>query len=459
MYDIRDFGVTLCALLLAPGGGGQQSPWPAPVSNAGMTWDSATGQVLLYGGMRDRGVHGDSILWAWNGIRWSGLGDGAPGARSGLILVSDPRDNRVLLYGGQNRASQFDDTWEWRGGRWSRIATSGPGARHMTAGAFDPTRNQLVLFGGYSVEGKAMLSDTWMFDGSAWTRRAESGPPARAGHTMGFDPGLGRVILMGGADAQGRHFSDSWSWDGHRWTSLGAGPAITPNTQMVPIPGGGMATFGGWDGNRPSGAVFLWNGTRWESREQPGGPSPRMETAIAFDPSRGKVVLFGGSDANGSKLGDLWEYDGRSWLAVGSPSGPVFTTTGAFFALSVPDLDASIRWYSEKLGLSVVMRPPREEKSEVAVLEGNGLTVELLRMTDAVPLSRAAPGLSANYLVHGFFKAGIVVDDFDRTLETLRARGVEIAIGPFPARPGQRANVIVRDNGGNLIQFFGKDVP
>jgi hypothetical protein len=58
--------------------------------------------------------------------------------------------------------------------------------------------------------------------------------------------------------------------------------------------------------------------------------------------------------------------------------------------------------------------------------------------------------------VHGYFKAGIVVDDYDTTLEALRARGVEIAMGPFPARPGQRANVIVRDNAGNLIQFFGK---
>jgi hypothetical protein len=29
--------------------------------------------------------------------------------------------------------------------------------------------------------------------------------------------------------------------------------------------------------------------------------------------------------------------------------------------------------------------------------------------------------------------------------------------GPYPARPGQRANVIVRDNAGNLIQCFGTE--
>jgi hypothetical protein len=58
--------------------------------------------------------------------------------------------------------------------------------------------------------------------------------------------------------------------------------------------------------------------------------------------------------------------------------------------------------------------------------------------------------------VHGIFKAGVVVDDYDVTLATLRARGVDIAIGPFPARNGQRANFIVRDNAGNFIQFFGR---
>jgi catechol 2,3-dioxygenase-like lactoylglutathione lyase family enzyme len=137
---------------------------------------------------------------------------------------------------------------------------------------------------------------------------------------------------------------------------------------------------------------------------------------------------------------------------------PIFTTRGAFVALSVPDLEASTKWYSEKLGLTVVMRPPKQDKSSVAVLEGNGLIVELLQRDDAVPLRQAPPSLEASYRVHGIFKAGLIVDDFDKTLAALRSRGVEIAIGPFPASPTQRANVIVKDNAGNLIQFFGPSV-
>lgn len=135
---------------------------------------------------------------------------------------------------------------------------------------------------------------------------------------------------------------------------------------------------------------------------------------------------------------------------------PPFRTSGAFFALSVADLAASSRWYREKLGLRIVMEPPRTNDAAVTVLEGGGLIVELLQHKDAKSLAATAPAVRENYKVHGFFKSGLIVDDFDRTVSALRARGVEIAYGPFPKSATQRANVIVRDNAGNLIQFFGR---
>ena len=133
-----------------------------------------------------------------------------------------------------------------------------------------------------------------------------------------------------------------------------------------------------------------------------------------------------------------------------------FQTSGAFFALSVPDVAVSARWYREKLGLKVILEPPRSSDASVIILEGGGLIVELLQHNAAKPLRTIAPDVRENYKVHGFFKSGLIVEDFDRTLAALRARGVEIAMGPFPKSAKQRANVIVRDNAGNLIQFFGK---
>jgi len=133
-----------------------------------------------------------------------------------------------------------------------------------------------------------------------------------------------------------------------------------------------------------------------------------------------------------------------------------FTATGAFFALSVKDLEASSAWYSEKLGLKVTTNLPKQGKTSVAILEGGSLIVELIQNDDALPLNVVAPSVTDNILVHGIFKAGVIVDDLDKLVAVFKQRGVEIAFGPFPSRPDQRSNVIIKDNSGNLIQFFGK---
>ena len=136
-----------------------------------------------------------------------------------------------------------------------------------------------------------------------------------------------------------------------------------------------------------------------------------------------------------------------------------FTGKGAFFALSVADLDASAKWYLEKLDLGVVFRTPKTEsvRSSVMVLAGSGLLVELIETEHSSPLSKAAPGIKDRTLIQGITKTGLIVDNFDRTLAALRERNVPILMGPYPAHDstGLR-NFIIEDNAGNLIQFFGK---
>ncbi len=141
--------------------------------------------------------------------------------------------------------------------------------------------------------------------------------------------------------------------------------------------------------------------------------------------------------------------------ADASSEPPFEAVTGAFFALSVADMAASAEWYSEKLGLKVVTEVPKRNESAVTVLEGGGLTVELIEHDDALPLSKAAPASAGALFLHGIFKVGVVVEDFEKAVALLRSRGVEIVHGPFPARADQPANILIRDNSGNLIQLFG----
>src|SRR5216683_3479828 len=52
------------------------------------------------------------------------------------------------------------------------------------------------------------------------------------------------------------------------------------------------------------------------------GPSPRGGPAMAYDATRGRSVLFGGSNGSGSYFADTWLHDGASWtqLQVSGPS-------------------------------------------------------------------------------------------------------------------------------------------
>ncbi len=139
-----------------------------------------------------------------------------------------------------------------------------------------------------------------------------------------------------------------------------------------------------------------------------------------------------------------------------APTGGLPPVRGAFFAISVPDLAASAHWYAETFGLHATVQVPHANGVAVTILEGNGLIVELLQHDGAMPLTSAAPGVHDPMMVHGPVKAGFIVDDFDAALATLRSHRVEIAYGPYSARPPQHANVIIRDNAGNLIQLFGR---
>jgi hypothetical protein len=104
----------------------------------------------------------------------------------------------------------------------------------------------------------------------------------------------------------------------------------------------------------------------------------------------------------------------------------------------------------------VVLEPPAAGGATAVILEGGGLLVELVQLNEAKSLGAVAPAARSGPYLHGYFKAGLLVDDFDRTIAALRVRGVEIAYGPYPKTATQRANAIVRDNAGNLIQFLGR---
>jgi catechol 2,3-dioxygenase-like lactoylglutathione lyase family enzyme len=137
---------------------------------------------------------------------------------------------------------------------------------------------------------------------------------------------------------------------------------------------------------------------------------------------------------------------------------PFNSVHGGFVAITVPDLDAAAKWYVEKLGLKIVkdhaMRP--DKKAAVTILQGSGFSVELIWLADASPLSKVAPQLKGPQEIHGILKSGIFVDDLDATLKELKSRNVTFAFETFYDKSMDCRMFAIRDNNGNILQFFGK---
>ena len=53
-----------------------------------------------------------------------------------------------------------------------------------------------------------------------------------------------------------------------------------------------------------------------------------------------------------------------------------------------------------------------------------------LESDDAVSVASLRPGSQGGTELHGFF--GFTIDNFDAPIDSLRARGVSFAYGPFP---------------------------
>jgi hypothetical protein len=202
----------------------------------------------------------------------------------------------MVLFGGQaaNGAIQ-GDTWEYNGIDWTQRATTGPPARWIQRMAYDTHRNVTVMFGGRSSAG-GLLSDTWEWDGTTWTQIVVQGPQARYGQAMAYDSDRHVVVLFGGQNGgpfgQGV-LGDTWEYDGSSWTQL-------------PIT----------------------------------GPSPRTFVKMVYDPSRQRMVLFGGYNGT-TTVSDTWELVTTS-TGIGSddteePSGASGSPTGLRLGPNVPN--------------------------------------------------------------------------------------------------------------------------
>jgi hypothetical protein len=327
-----------------------------------LTFDALRGRMVLFGGMgADNSVDACGTsggrycrdTWEWDGASWSERPSGeepppAPASPAPTMAVAyDAARGRMVHFVGSA-------TWERIGGSWVLAdPTASPPTRSSHALAYDAARARVVLFGGLGACGSSASTpcgDTWTWDGVTWTQATPgTAPPARYDHALAYDAARERVVLFGGYGATAgtcgavghRQCSDTWEWDGATWRE--SRPAAAPAArsghamaydearQRTVLFGGDAAEAAACDGFSPRCSdTWEWDGATWTPIRPVVGPVGRVKPAMAYDPSRGRVVLYGGSGPalrrcnNPSNLvcADTWEWDGATWRERKTSIGP-----------------------------------------------------------------------------------------------------------------------------------------
>jgi hypothetical protein len=287
-------------------------PSPTPRWFPSITYDAHDGYDLLFGGATAGGNQNDT--WKFEGGRWTNITptiSPPPGGR----ITYDARAGYVLLFGSGSTAQE---TWKFSDGKWTQLFPSiSPPGRWGESIAYDANDGYVVMFGGQN--GSMLLSDTWVFQKGNWMELHPTVQPVeRRNAGLTYDAKNGYLLMFGGLGPTGADLGDTWTLVGGEWAQLS--PSVAP-APRVPVSMtydplvGHVILFGGR--SDAMGTMFddTWEyvGGNWKELHPSNSPSGRQAAGVAFDPARGYILLFGGSDlftsaTVGGYLGETWTY-------------------------------------------------------------------------------------------------------------------------------------------------------
>ena len=260
----------------------------------GMAFDSHSGRVMLIGGNASADYHSPLFdVMVWDGSAWQ-PGPRLPQRRVGAAVGKAPGGG-VLVVDGVQDYGLVTDTLRWDGARWQNLGPRQTLRRNASV-VLDESQGRAVLVGGTAFDvwnqwatfGQFAESET--FDGTTWSRDPRSPPGPRMAAGMTTDTVLGRFLVYGGSRYCG-NLSESWCFDGDRWTmtptqtsqTYGVEIVYDSNRQTVYAIGGegDDCGYGYWTGPGHLPPMFPAIGTV-------------MDHQLAYDAHRDRVMMIGG---------------------------------------------------------------------------------------------------------------------------------------------------------------------
>jgi PKD repeat protein len=251
-------------------------------------------------------------------------------------MTWDAADRYVLLFGGRDGTTDFNDTWTFNGTAWTQINTT-VAPPPMTSGriAYDAADGYVWMYGGYSIMAGAPASynATWTYKAGSWTNitaNVSGAPPDPHAVTYAaYDASDGYVLLYGSTS---NPVNVTCTVAGNTWTylhgnytnltaTLTAAPPLAQGSRMMgedPV-FGGVILYGGWDGAgcAYSSETWLFHGGNWTQLNLSYDPGGTWDAAFAADTGHDALLLFGG-DTGAGQSSQTWNFSPAFAVAWGA---------------------------------------------------------------------------------------------------------------------------------------------
>ncbi len=192
------------------------------------------------------------------------------------------------------------------------------------------------VFGGLTLGGTVpqFSNEIWRFDGAAWANLtpATGSPPPRDWYASAWDAARSRFVLFGGrgyptGTTTLGDYGDTWEFDGATWTQVATptGPSARRWSAMVFDPTlGKCVLFGGSvNGSTFLGDTWTWDGATWTQLTPAASPSPRARGWLEWDSLRNRAIYACGKNTTSNlALGETWEWSGGTWSQVVTATQP-----------------------------------------------------------------------------------------------------------------------------------------
>lgn len=347
---------------------------PFPLTGAAMSYDVADGYDVLFGGQTNNSV--SSSTWIFENGGWSNISSSAgtpPSAREGMSMTYDTADGYVLAYGGYDpfsdscggsSSSDCSDTWEFQAGHWTPLHPAVNPICYLSGSTticdqfpvgsnpitYDSSTNNVLLFSGNTYNSQFWQA-TWTYHDDDWTQlnlTAAESPPRMTAEEMAYDPALSAVVLFGGTSPEVNGFfayNSTWFFQAEKWTNETSRFAYSPSprtffgftydstdAELVLFAGAWAIcsdpdSVNGCYGTSVHGSAndtWTFGASGWTNVTSGLTPVSREKTVLADSPGEGGVLLFGGnsnSTSGDGYLGDTWSWAGsnHTWTPINAP--------------------------------------------------------------------------------------------------------------------------------------------